>query len=858
MRQTGKRAAVWLAVSGCFAGMARAEEAALPTVVVSGQRAGLETARQLRRHADNIVDAVVADDIDKLPDFSVNDAVQRVPGVQIMRDRGEASSVAIRGLTQMETTINGREIFSAGFTGSSQQRSVDFADLPAEMVAAIAVHKTATANQLEGGVGGAVDLRTRRPFDFSAPALAATARAVHGDLVGASAPQFSVLGTQRWKLGGGEFGALLSLSSQRRSWREDQKSSGNPVLRNDLVPGQAVIAPNGTTESASMGRRQREAANFALQWRPQPELELYAEGSYAQFKTLQDTYQANASASATFVPGSVALFPGTPYLQGVTWTNASLNILSFARDTVNRDRQLAVGGSWRSGALTVKGDLSRTTGYQNLMLSGSSLSATAAQFSQDWRSDIPATSYVFAAADPTRYKYVNMLYTLRPFNGDLNAARLDAEWARPGSFLHTVSGGLRLARRHADNGSGVIAASAAANVAPGSLLDTLVPSPAGELFPGEAAPSLNGYLAGSLALARDPLALRSQLGVTAAVPASGAPAVWSFGERNTAAWLMGSFRADGLPLDGNAGVRAVHVRAEGQGMRVALGGGFAPVGMDSSATDWLPSANLRYRPDADSAWRAAVSKTMARPTFDQLQPSLTLSRNVINPAGSTGTAGNPALGPVRSRNLDLAWERYLPGQGMLSATLFWKWVDGFVLSRTAPETYDGVSYQVTRPQNANPGRIKGAELSYQQFFDGLPGAWRGLGVQLNFTYVDSVTPSAAVGGDIPLQNLSRQSANAVLLYEYGPWSARAAYNWRSRFLAGTATFAGMGTLPQYVADYGWLDASLRYKVSRRWSVALEGGNLLNTVRRAYFGVPERHQSSWMNDRQLAVSASFIY
>ena len=241
MRQSRKRAAIWLALSGCFAGMARAEEAPLPTGVVSGPRASLDTARQLRRQADGIVDAVVADDIDKLPDFSVNDAVQRVTGVQIMRDRGEASAVAIRGLTQLETTINGREIFTAGFTGSAQMRSVDFGDLPAEMVAAIAVHKTGNASQLEGGVGGSVDLRTRRPFDFSKPALAATARTVHGDLVGGSAPQFSVLGTQRWQLGGGEFGALLSLSSQRRAWREDQKSSGNPLLRSDLVPGQTVV-----------------------------------------------------------------------------------------------------------------------------------------------------------------------------------------------------------------------------------------------------------------------------------------------------------------------------------------------------------------------------------------------------------------------------------------------------------------------------------------------------------------------------------------------------------------------------------------------------------------------------------------
>jgi TonB-dependent receptor len=554
----------------------------------------------------------------------------------------------------------------------------------------------------------------------------------------------------------------------------------------------------------------------------------------------------------------VALFPGTPYVARVSWLNAPISILSFARDTVDRNRQLAVGGIWRRGALSLKGELSRTTGEQKLLFAGPGLAAAAARFNQDWSGELPANSFSFAAADPASYRYVNMLYLRRPFEGSLNAARAEAEWARPGAFFHTVSAGLRAARRGAGNGNGLINGTANVGAAAAGLANTLVPNPSGGLFPGEGGQHLDGYLLGSLALARDPLAMRSQLGITAPLPLSGSPAIWSFRERHTAAWLQGQFRAGGLPLDGNVGLRAVHLSSEAHGLRAAASGGTAPVAMDGGGTDWLPSASLRYRPDEGSAWRAALSKTISRPGFDQLQPSLTLFRNVVNPAGSTGSAGNPALAPVRSDNLDLAWERYLPGQGMLAATVFWKWVDGFVVSRTAPESYDGVTYQVSRPQNANPARIKGAELAWQQYFDRLPGALRGLGVQLNFTYVDSVTPSTALGADVPLQNLSRRSANAVLLYDYGPWSARAAYNWRSRYLSGTSTFAGVGTLPVYVSGYGWLDASLRYQLNRRWSVALEGNNLLGTVRRAWYAQPERHQSSWMNDRQLALSLSLRY
>jgi len=848
------RAAVWLALSGCLAGAARAQERPpdMPTVVVSGQRASLETAGKLRRQADAIVDAVVADDIDKLPDFTVNDALQRVPGVQIGRDRGEGTAVAIRGLTQMETTLNGREVFTAG-TG----RTVDFADLPADMVAAISVYKTATADQLEGGVGGLVDLRTRRPFDFDGRVLAATARTVYGDLVGGSAPQFSALGSQRWRLGGGEFGALLGVSSQRRAWREDQKSTADPRLRSDLLPGRTVLAPNGDTETSSFGRRRREAASLVLQWRPQPDMELYAEGHYAQFKTLQDSYQINVAASPTFVAGSPALFDGSNYLQRISWTNAPLSLLSFARDTVDRSRQLAVGGSWRSGDLALQADLSRTTSFNYLFFSGPIVAGTAVQFSEEFSAGgIPSTSAQLDRNNPASYRYTGMAYRLRPFEGALNAARFDLEWSRPGSFLHTLTAGLREARRSADNGNGTVFADAAATV--NSLPGTLLPRPGGALFPGEGASHLDGLLFGSLALARDPLALRRQLGITAAVPAGANPlTLWSLSERSTAAWLKGSFRAAGLPLDGNVGVRAVHNREEADGFRT-VAGGTGPIATAGSETDWLPSANLRYRPGADTALRAALSRTMTRPGFDQLSPSLTLVPNTINPAANSGSAGNPALAPVRSDNLDLAWERYLPGQGMLVATLFWKHVDGFVTSVSAPEVIDGVRYQITRPQNANPARIKGAELAYQQFFERLPGAWRGLGVQLNFTWVDSRTPSTILGGEVPLQNLSRQSANAVLLYDYGPWSARAAYNWRSRFLSSVSNFVGIGAVPVYTKGYGWLDASLRYKVNEQWTLAIEGNNLLGTLRQAWYGVAERHQSSWLNDRQLVFSATMRY
>jgi iron complex outermembrane receptor protein len=77
---------------------------------------------------------------------------------------------------------------------------------------------------------------------------------------------------------------------------------------------------------------------------------------------------------------------------------------------------------------------------------------------------------------------------------------------------------------------------------------------------------------------------------------------------------------------------------------------------------------------------------------------------------------------------------------------------------------DGVTYLVSRPRNLDRARIRGAELAFQRFFDGLPGAWRGLGVQANYTYVDSAAPDRLLGREVPLQNLSRHSANLIGMY----------------------------------------------------------------------------------------------
>lgn len=852
----GPRTLVTASVAaGLFVVPAEASDTArLDEVVVRGTRASAESAALRKREANGIVDSVVAAEIHKLPDLSVGDALQRITGVQVTRERGEASAFAVRGLSQVETTLNGREVFTAG-----SGRTLDPADFASEMLAGIDVFKTASAERLEGGLGGSIDLRTRRPFDFAGSATVLSARIAHADLVGRSAGQGSALLSRRIALEqGGELGLLVNLAFQERAWREDQKSTGAPALRTDLLPGLSVAAPGSSSETVSLGTRRRLGGSAALQWRPAPALELHAELHAAELRTRQDSHQINVSAGSGFVPGSVSLFEGSNDLRGITWTDAPVSILGFARDTLDRTRQLALGGSHQGEHWRWSADLSHLHSRNRLFFSGPFMAAQVAQFRHELSGTVPYTSIAGTdLLDPANLRYTGLAYRVRPFEGSLAAVRIDGEWQPAAGPLERLALGWRRADRRAGNAPGLIFGDVALSGL--SAADTpgrVRPSPFGDFLDGRGT-SVHGFLIAELGDARDAAGLREAFGVTTPLPTAGNPlGVWQIRERSDAVYLRSDWQAAAARLDGQLGLRVLRVRSHLDGSRsLPDSGGVAPLRAQTRETDWLPSAALRQRLDDGWLWRAAASRTITRPNFDQLSPSLSLLRNPIDPTLNQGSAGNPGLRPVRSHNLDLALERLDDAGQAFSATLFWKRVDGFVANASQSESYDGVTYQVNRPYNSDPARIRGAELAWQQFFDGLPGAWRGLGLQTNYTLVDSATPDRRLGTEAPLQNLSRHSLNLIGLYEHGPWSARLAWNWRSRFLSGVSSVVGLGALPVYARAYGWLDGALALRLDERVTLSLEAGNLLGTLRRADYGSATRPQGAWVNDRQWALGLS---
>lgn len=823
----------------------------LDEIVIVEKRQQVPPTLDVKFNKQEIVESVSADEISKLPDTNAAEALSRVSGIQVTRDRGEGTGLSLRGLTQVQTTLNGREIFTAG-----SGRTLEYADIPAEMLAGIDVYKTASADQIEGGIGGSIDLRMHRPFDFTSPQRVASVRQIQGNLVGRSENQYSALISSRGRSAEhGEIGALLSVSVQNRAWREDQKSAGNPTARTDIIAGQTVIAPNGTSETTSLGRRERTAATLSLQWRPKPGLEFHAEGNYAEFRTLQNSYQLNVSAPTTFAAGSATLFGGTHDLQSITWTNAAISVLSFARDTVDRTQQFAIGGNWTEDDWTLKGELSRTDSRNTLFFAGPVMKGTAASFTQDLSGQIPSTGIGGTdLLNPANYQFSSIAYRFSAVDGRLTTARLDGEQRRTNGAINTLLAGWRYARREADNTPGLIIADAnTAAISATAMPGHVMADPYG-FFPGST--SIQGYLVGDLSTARDPAALRSAFGVTSAVPGSNPLGTWRIVEETQGAYLMARFDALASRLEGHIGLRAVATRESVAGYRSdPAGSGVLPLRADSHYIDALPSMGLRYQLGDGLYLRGAVSRTITRPNFDQLSPSLTLNRNTITPALNQGSAGNPDLRPIRSSNLDLALERYADRHTLCHATVFFKAVDGFIATVSTPETYGGEVYQVSRPVNSLPATIKGIELGYRQSYDFLPGWLSGLGLQANGAYIDSASLNTTLGTAMPLQNLSPRSYNLTGMYDKGPFSARLAYNWRDRYLSSVATYSGVGALPIYTNAYGWLDASFSYRLNDRIVFVLQGHNLLRTIRTSYYGVETRPKDAWLNDVQISAAVT---
>lgn len=315
----------------------------------------------------------------------------------------------------------------------------------------------------------------------------------------------------------------------------------------------------------------------------------------------------------------------------------------------------------------------------------------------------------------------------------------------------------------------------------------------------------------------------------------------------------------------------------------------------------LPSFNLKVDLTDEVIARFAVSKAIAMPDMSLVRNTTTLNPfetnrdvTVLNPEdpelretilngasinGWSGNAGNPFLQPMESVQYDASIEWYFDTVGSLTFSLFRKDLTNFFVNGAIDRVYTNPTTGITQvasvdsTRNEGDGLIQGFEIAYQQFYDMLPEPWDGLGLQANFSYIDSKSlPNAGdlgedplAGGDndtgarvdlsgLPLQGQSKETFNIVAMYDKYDWSARLAYNWRSRYLVTTRD--EISRFPLWNDDAGFLDASVFYNVNDNITVGMQFTNLLNTQTKTIMILDgeglEAGRSWFVNDRRVAL------
>jgi iron complex outermembrane receptor protein len=808
-------------------------------VVVTGLRRSLQSAQNIKRTSDQQIDAVVAEDIGKLPDVALSDTAARIPGVQVDRSGGEASRVLVRGLPNFTTTYNGREIFTA------ETRLVALQDFPSGGIAALEIYKTSTSNLVEPGLAGLINVRSRRPFDFKGLEIAGSVWGQYEKQSGSKDPNGNLLISDRWDTGAGEFGALINFSYTKLEYLDSTRSNTDFVANNAIgAGGSNVRFPDIQRIDYGSGNRARPSINGTLQWRPAPGLELYAEGLWQGFRNKVSDRELTVplwggSSYTNVVPQS-----GTDLLDTVTVTNP-FRPDGFQGGTYNKTNtfQYAVGGSYDAGPLRITTDLARTRST----FTGSTASVDYAfthPFTVNANSTEPSFNLVgFDPANPANYQYRGFFEEHQVARGDDWQFRTDAEYETGWSFINKIQFGVRYVDRKAHReygnryggGDPILAQNIPFSAVP---LDY-------ELFrtgfrgDGDTQP-VQVWLAPTFSSIRDNLVKLRQFsidhGQTFFTLDNVAPdplQTYDAGEKSYAAYGQIKYAfGEGIRVDGDIGLRAVKTKDTITGS-TAINGINTPVNLNQSHTDWLPNVNARIRFTDELQLRLSATKTRTRPDFSQLNPGGTVSAPCD--ASNTGctrflNGGNPYLTPIKSNNYDASLEYYFSRTGSASLALFRRDIKGFI--QTYTQSIDDPQYgtvQATRPYNSSKSRIDGFEAQVTSFLDvpSLPDWAQGFGAQANVTYLDTkLTQPASLGGlTTPITGVSKWTYNLAGMYEHGGLSVRLSYNYRNHFLSRTEP-RGADYYTETTHGIGRLDLSTSYNLLSNLTIFGDWVNML--------------------------------
>lgn len=926
------------------------EEVDADEIVVTGIRASLKASLDIKRDGQGVVDAISAEDIGKFPDTNLAESLQRITGVSIDRSNGEGSSVTVRGFGPEFNlvTLNGRLMPTSTLgdgASAPSSRSYDFANIASEGISGVEVYKTGRASVASGGIGSTINIKTTRPLD--APGLKGSVGVKgvwdtsynSGDTV---TPELS--GVISDTFADDRIGVAISASYQRRKasvnqanlgWRDGYLGSennwgslaplGTPAAANITNrPGATDVyaVPQNASYDLTDIDRERINGQAVLQFRPTDSLTATVDYTYSQNliearTTSVGIWFNHGDTSSAWTNGPVA---GPIFYSEKFGPGKDLAYSSQLTANKSLNKSLGFNLKWEGPAgMTVALDYHHSSAESKPTNQyGSNVNITAAVFGVaeqkiDFSKFLPVISYKLqpglSATDPSLITPTGNAFRNAYFKDTIDQIQLLGQYKFESGFLDSIDFGASYVDNQVRSAFGVIQNDTWGGVGPASdipddifKLQSIPDKFAG--IPGSDDANIIKQIytfdfermfdlidskykvCGGDGVCAAPYTTDRRIKETTLSPYIQVNSKFEVSGRR--AHVRAGLRYDLTDIDSQAlvpvAVGTKWVSANEFNLIYAASNDFTRV--KGSYENWLPAVDVDFEPIDNVKLRGSYSKTITRPSYDNLQGGQSVDQ-LFRIGGGTGSQGNPNLLPYKSENLDASAEWYYDTSSYVSVGYFRKKVKNFIsqdrvdlpvfnlpnpasgpryaaavaalgsnadanairnyifanfptttnitgvdgLGNTTGDIFgvagdNTLNFQVSLPVNNDEvATLSGWEFAIQHSF------WEtGFGAILNYTIVngdvryDNTKPYNVT--QFALTGLS-DSANAVLYYDKNGIQARVAYNWRDEFLGGT------GPNPFYIQAYGQFDVSASYELKKGLTVFVEGINITNQKRRGH-------------------------
>ena len=834
-----------------------ADDNAASEVVITGVRASLRDAIAIKRNSDVISDVISTKDIGQLPDVTIAEELNRLPGVNTTRDRGNASQASVRGLGPRFVfgLVNGREVAS-----SEPSQDVRWEVYPSEVLSGAAVYKTQDAAIVPGGIAATIDIRTLTPLDYKGPAVSLRFGPTYNE-DGKYLPHYSP-----WGYRGSaayvshltdNFAVALGASVQKEKngfpdfrtfgWNTPVSTGGHTGdLNGDGVPDNTTW---GLVTEVKEVTQDRAAFVANAGWQPTDSLTINLDSLYSRYTINENQFQTWYANNITgnWDNGNSGIYnaPGNSYkiVDGSVVAAHLANSYPNYQSSINRyneRHQLEVFGfnaKWAKDGWTAVVDLSHS----------------AAKRTNQWRAIYLETQYAtgidFDLSGKTPYAQLLGPDVANPsiqaampsndpsFNGRdgqsagpehthdrISAATASLKRDFDSGFFKSFEVGGRLsdrAKRHTNFTYNLCAGSQTAGSCDASAHTISLANAGLEEF------TVHGFTAPPVVWGDwDKL-------FPLVYPANGVPG-WSeqmlqhtrVGEKTAEGYAKLAFASDGgsVPINGSIGVRIEHVSTESTGYQQVGSAAPTPVDLHNHYTEVLPSLNVTAHLTQDQQLRFGASIGISRPPLEALVTGFVLNP-IVAGQPATGGGGNPFLKPYRAKQVDLSYENYFHEESMFALALYFKHLDSFIGASSSLQTIDGTQYIITGVNNGKGGNIGGAEVTLQTRFYFLPGFLKDFGVYANYARVSSNIHEFSPSNDpYPMVGVAKNTAELDGFYSKAGFEIRLAAKYHSRF---TVAPTWVGTVLKSLDPETTLDASLSYQITKAIGVRFQARNLTN-------------------------------